>query len=307
MGVVTRFGVVVRPETTPEGVVAAVRDAAAGGLHDVWFWEDCFFAGGIATVASALARSDVERVGLGLMPVPLRNPALVAMEIAGLARIFPGRFAPGVGHGVLSWMDQVGARAESEIRLLDEYVPAVRRLLHGETVTTEGVDVRLDEVRLDHPPSVAPPLLVGARGPKTLAVAARHADGVILDAGTTPNSTRAALETIEQVRSEAGRAADPFEVVLFLPAAPAALAHNAESVAAEAAERGYGDRTDAVATGDLSGFVSIVERFVASGVTTIAFQPGPSTDPEPFVGAIAELFPSLERAASGPAVGPTTS
>src|ERR1039457_3428645 len=49
------------------------------------------------------------RIGLGLMPVPLRNPALAAMEVATLARMFPGRFVPAAGHGDLAWMDQVGA------------------------------------------------------------------------------------------------------------------------------------------------------------------------------------------------------
>ena len=48
------------------------------------------------------------RVGIGLLPVPLRNLALAAMEIATLARLFPDRFVPAIGHGVLDWMGQVG-------------------------------------------------------------------------------------------------------------------------------------------------------------------------------------------------------
>src|SRR5207248_9122498 len=147
------------------GIVAL---AEAGGLDDVWRWEDCFAEGGLASAAAALAWSGSLRIGLGLMPVPLRNPALAAMEIATLARLFPGRFVPAAGHGVLAWMDQVGARASSPMTLLREWVTAVRSLLRGQTVTARGQYVRLDGVALDWPPAAVPSLLVGARGPRTL-------------------------------------------------------------------------------------------------------------------------------------------
>ena len=47
-------------------------------------------------------------IGLGLIPVPLRNVAVLAMELATLQRMFPGRLRVGVGHGVQDWMGQVG-------------------------------------------------------------------------------------------------------------------------------------------------------------------------------------------------------
>ncbi|MGL5860204.1 MAG: LLM class flavin-dependent oxidoreductase, partial [Phycicoccus sp.] len=112
-------GVVLRPQVSVEHQPAHVSQAVAAGLEEVWLWEDCFLAGGIAASATALAASVTSqlRVGLGLMPVPLRNPALVAMEVAALARLHPGRFVPAFGHGVLDWMAQVGARAESPMTL----------------------------------------------------------------------------------------------------------------------------------------------------------------------------------------------
>ena len=74
-------------------------------------------------------------MGIGLLPVPLRNVALTAMELATLERAIPGRLIGGVGHGVQSWMGQVGARVESPVTLLREYSVALRRLLDGESVT----------------------------------------------------------------------------------------------------------------------------------------------------------------------------
>ena len=37
------------------------------------------------------AWTDRVRVGIGLAPVPLRNVALLAMEVAAIHRLFPGR------------------------------------------------------------------------------------------------------------------------------------------------------------------------------------------------------------------------
>ena len=85
-------------------------------------------------------------MGIGLLPVPLRNVAITAMEVATLDRMFPGRLSVGVGHGVQDWMAQVGARVGVAADAAAEYVDALRALLRGERVTTDGRYVRLDDV-----------------------------------------------------------------------------------------------------------------------------------------------------------------
>ena len=134
------------PTQPPEriGPVAAAADAA--GLEQLWVWEDCFAESGIATATAMLAVTSRVTVGIGLLPVPLRNVALTAMELATVSRLFPGRLVAGVGHGVLDWMGQAGARVESPMTLLREYTAALYALLHGETVTTRGRYVNLDAV-----------------------------------------------------------------------------------------------------------------------------------------------------------------
>ena len=154
---VPRVGIVFRPQLPPERLAGFVAAAEQAGLDDLWLWEDCFLEGGLTSAAAALAWSSSLRVGLGLMPAPLRNPALAAMEIATLARLFPGRFVPALGHGVLDWMAQVGARAASPMGLLREWTSAVRSLLHGDTVTVAGTYVKLNGVALDWPPARAVP------------------------------------------------------------------------------------------------------------------------------------------------------
>ncbi|MGI6877360.1 LLM class flavin-dependent oxidoreductase [Microbacterium sp. gxy059] len=198
-------GVTFRPQSPPEDlreIVRAVEDARAAEL---WLWEDCFLEGGLSTAAAALAWSEHLRVGLGLMPVPLRNPALAAMEIATLERIAPGRILPGFGHGVLDWMGQIGARVASPLTLLREHVTAVRALLAGERVTTEGRYVTLRDVALDWPPPAAPELLIGGARPKTLRLAGEIGDGVILDSTMSIDALPAARAAVDEGRAAAGR------------------------------------------------------------------------------------------------------
>ena len=78
------------PTQPPEqiGSVAAAADAA--GLAQLWVWEDCFSESGIATATAMLATTSRVTLGIGLLPVPLRNVALTAMELATLAGCSPG-------------------------------------------------------------------------------------------------------------------------------------------------------------------------------------------------------------------------
>ncbi len=208
------LGAVYRPQFGPEAFLDAVRAAERAGLSEVWLWEDCFLQGGLTSVAAGLARTDELTIGLGLMPVPLRNVALAAMEIAAVERMFPGRLRLAVGHGVQSWMGQVGGRAQSPLTLMREYVVALRALLRGEQVTTSGRYVNLDRVALDWPPLAAPPVLVGAVGPKSLALAGEIADGVLLDADLTPAAVREQIDVCLAARSAAG-VTEGFDVVVY--------------------------------------------------------------------------------------------
>ncbi len=184
------LGVLFRPEWPPEDLPGFARDVESDGFAELWLVEDCFLAGGLTMAATALAATDALRVGIGLLPVTLRNPALTAMEIAGLARVHPGRLTVAFGHGVEPWMLQIDARPPDRLAALEETVSAVYSLLAGDAVTTHGRHVNLDRVRLAHRPSPAPPLLIGTAGPRGLEIAGRCADGILLPEGAVPEAVR---------------------------------------------------------------------------------------------------------------------
>jgi alkanesulfonate monooxygenase SsuD/methylene tetrahydromethanopterin reductase-like flavin-dependent oxidoreductase (luciferase family) len=181
--------------TFPAGLVTEVaRRLDAGGIDQLWIIEDCFYTAGPSLAAAALSVTDRLTVGLGILPAVARTAPVTAMEIATLCGLGPGRVIGGIGHGVQSWMRQMGVATRSPLTTLHEVLSAVRRLLAGESVTVSGHEVVLDGVRLDQPPAVIPPILAGVRGPKSLAVAGRAADGVLLAEPTSPSYARWALE-----------------------------------------------------------------------------------------------------------------
>ena len=167
-GDVPKLGVCLVPTQPPERLRSIVQSAEAAGLDEFWVWEDCFKESAIASAAAALAWTSRITVGIGIMPTPLRNAALCAMELATLARMFPGRLIAGLGHGVQEWMGQTGARVASPLTLMEEYRRRVRRLLAGERISVDGRYVRLDDVALDWPPDPPPPLMLGGTGPKSV-------------------------------------------------------------------------------------------------------------------------------------------
>jgi alkanesulfonate monooxygenase SsuD/methylene tetrahydromethanopterin reductase-like flavin-dependent oxidoreductase (luciferase family) len=190
---------------------AAVAEYAgkveAAGIQQLWLIEDCFYTAGISLAATALAATERISVGIGILPAVARNPAITAMEIATLCNIAPGRLRPGIGHGVQAWMGQMGVRPASPLAALEETIGVVKRLLRGDEVSLDGTQLHLDSIKLDQPPAVVPLVLAGVQQERSLAVAGRVADGVILVEGAGPTYVRWALD-------KAGRP-DGFEVVTF--------------------------------------------------------------------------------------------
>jgi alkanesulfonate monooxygenase SsuD/methylene tetrahydromethanopterin reductase-like flavin-dependent oxidoreductase (luciferase family) len=232
---VTVLGFVFRPQFALDRLRAAAEAADRSPLAELWLWEDCFEHGGVATASAALAWTERLHVGVGVFPVPLRNPALVAMEIASLHAMFPGRVEIGLGHGVQEWMAQVGARAESPLTLLREYVTAVRALLAGDAVTSQGRYVQLRDVRLGWPPPGSVAVHVAAVGPKTVAAAGAIGDGLILSGATTPEELRTARAGFSAMRPPD---APPGRVTVYVEASgdAAAAADRARSFAAAGAD-----------------------------------------------------------------------
>ncbi|MFE7810678.1 LLM class flavin-dependent oxidoreductase [Streptomyces sp. NPDC057433] len=291
----TTLGAVFRPQLAPERLRAVARSAEDAGLDELWLWEDCFREGGISTAAAALAWTERVRIGVGLLPVPLRNVAVTAMEAATLHRMFPGRAVLGVGHGVQDWMGQVGARVESPVTLLREHLVALRALLRGERLTVDGRYVALDDVALDWPPEGEVEVLAGATGPRTLRLTGEVADGTVLTASTSPEGVRRARRLIDEGRAAAGREAAAHTVVVYLLTATGPGAE--ERLRAELIAEGVGSEPGLGVAGDAGAVAEAVQRLADAGADSVILQPtGDEPDPEGFVRFVAEEVARRMRA-----------
>lgn len=284
----SRIGTIFSPYPhPPEELRDAARAAEDAGVEELWLWEDCFRSSAWAAAAAALAVTDHLRIGVGIAPLPLRNVAASAMEVATIERMFPGRLLPGFGHGVQDWMRQVGAKAASPLTLMREQLPALRGLLAGETVSAEGRYVRLRDVTLDWPPASAPLVYAAAEGPKTLVLAGEVADGVVLDSRHTVAEIATAVETVQAARRAAGREGRADVVAYVLTAFGPGAGERATATL-----RDRPDAHDRVLAGSVSDVAEGVARFQAAGVDDVVLLPTDDADLGAFFSAVGQV--SLE-------------
>lgn len=193
----------------PAALVTEFAKRMDGRVAQLWVIEDCFYTTAPPLASAALAVTDDLTVGLGILPARARTAAITAMELATLCSLAPGRVIGGIGHGVQTWMAQMGVRPTSPLTALEEVLATVQALLRGETVGYQGRYVTADDIRLDAPPDPVPPILAGVRGPKSIDLAGRTCDGVLLADCAGPSFLPAA-------RAQAGNPPG-FQMHVFAP------------------------------------------------------------------------------------------
>jgi 5,10-methylenetetrahydromethanopterin reductase len=155
-----------------------VRVAEELGYERAWLYDSpALYPDVWATLALAAGRTD--RIGLGtavLVP-SLRHPMVNAAAIATLEALAPGRVAVALGAGFTGRY----VLGQKPMRWADvaNYVRVLRALLRGEETIWDGAPIRMlhpDGFGAARPVEV--PILIGADGPKGLAVAEQLADGV---------------------------------------------------------------------------------------------------------------------------------
>lgn len=146
----------------------------------LWIAEAYLFRDALAQAAIALARTSSARVAVGVANVYTRHPALLAMSAATLDEAFPGRFVLGVGAGQAAWMRQLGVASPTPMRDVERACELFAALRDDGRGTLELAGLRTAELKLTRGLRRPVPVVVGTNGPKTVAMAGRSADGVLL-------------------------------------------------------------------------------------------------------------------------------
>jgi 5,10-methylenetetrahydromethanopterin reductase len=179
------------------------------GFAALWFadsqmiWSDVF-----ATMALAAARTERIRIGTGVAVAGTRPATVLAASMATINRIAPGRVFCGVGSGNTAM--RIMGHKPVTIAELDEYLRVLRPLLRGEEVSFayRGKQARTKHLMpdagfVDFEHEI--PLHVSGFGPKSIALAGKHGDGLVLGGSLTP-------AVVGALKGLTGRTDDGFEV-----------------------------------------------------------------------------------------------
>ncbi len=159
---------------TPDHIAVAERL----GYRTAWCYDSPAVCPDVWMIL-ALAAERTRYIGLGpgvLIP-SLRSPVVTAAAIGTLAAQAPGRVQVGVGSGFTGRV----ALGQRPMRWSDvhRYVEVVRALLRGEITEWDGAAVELlHPDRCAAPRPIDPAIVIGADGPRGLAVAEAIGDGV---------------------------------------------------------------------------------------------------------------------------------
>lgn len=158
------------------------REMVDLGYTDLWSSESGGHDGFTPLAMAAAWLPDV-RLGIAIIPVYTRGPALLAMSVASLAEAAPGRFVMGIGTSsdviVERWN---GIPFEKPYARVRDTVNFLRKALAGEKVDETYETFSVKGYRLQMAPLVQPPpILVGALRQGMLTLAGRVGDGAILN------------------------------------------------------------------------------------------------------------------------------
>jgi 5,10-methylenetetrahydromethanopterin reductase len=202
------IGVSVGDMTPPEKLGEKARWLEGLGYSHIMVPEDYFYVPALVGATLALSATTSVPVGTSIVSGLVRSPAVLAMEIAGISRAFPGRFRPGIGLGLPAWLQQMGILPGKPVTALRESVTSVQRLLAGETVTLDGVHFDLDAIAITHPALEHVPITLGVMGPMLLELAGQIADGTLFGALAGVDFFRWAMAQVEKGLAASGRTAD---------------------------------------------------------------------------------------------------
>jgi len=157
-----------------------------------------------ATLALCAAQTERLRLGPRVITPLMRHPAVAAAAAATLEELAPGRTLLGIGTGD-SAVYNAGLRPAS-LAELGDYALAVRRLLAEGRADYHGARAGLTWGR------ARVPIFLAASGPKTLRLAGRIADGVVIRTGILPDIVRDSIARVREGAQEAGRDPEAIEM-----------------------------------------------------------------------------------------------
>ncbi|GAB4460473.1 MAG: hypothetical protein Kow00120_28140 [Anaerolineae bacterium] len=218
----TQFGLILpnydSPANTPAGLRAAAQAAEAAGFDSVWTTDHVLvpdveraapykrLTEALMTLGYLAGLTERVRLGTSVIVLPMRNPVLLAKQVAALDYLSGGRVTLGVGVG---WnateYGYLNADFKRRGRRADEYIQAMRALwqsgeyaeFHGETVSFSGAVFNPKPVQPG-----GPPIWIGGVSDAALRRAATFGDGWQPSGGIEPEGIADAVSRLRQMAGQ---------------------------------------------------------------------------------------------------------
>lgn len=180
------------------------REAVAAGASSLWMADHLGYRESILSCLGFAMGTTARVVPTAVSPY-LRHPMPTAMQMATLAEAAPGRVALAVGVGNPLFLGESGETIDKPIRVIREFVEALRALWSGEPVTQEAMRFRLAGARMMFKPPVEIPIYLSPMKDQMLRLAGKLADGLVLSAGLSAPYAAHSLAVAAAGAREAGR------------------------------------------------------------------------------------------------------
>jgi len=178
-----------------------------GALPDPLIW--------MAAMAAVTTRL---RFMTGVIILPLRNPLVLAKQVATLDHLSGGRIELGIGVGWLKEeFEALGVPFEKRGKRSDEYIAAMRRLWAGNAASFDGEFVKFHEVSSNPKPvRRTVPIVIGGHSEAAARRAGRLGDGFFPSVGTQVDVVPL-FDIVRKSAQAAGRDPKSIEILAGCP------------------------------------------------------------------------------------------
>jgi probable F420-dependent oxidoreductase len=193
--------------TYPYAATGRLPGDRSASLPDPLIWMAC-----MAAVTTRL------RFMTAVIILPLRNPLVLAKQVATLDHMSGGRIELGIGVG---WLEEefaaVGVPFEKRGKRADEQIAAMRALWAGDGASFAGEFVKFDKVSCNPKPvGGAVPIIIGGHSEAAAKRAGRLGDGFFPSVGAQVD-TFPLFDVARRAAAEAGRDPAGIEMIAGCP------------------------------------------------------------------------------------------
>jgi len=196
------LAVAARPNVRPEEELRMAVLADRLGYSELWVGEGWIWDSFVLATAIGMATEQIA-ITVGPLPVHVRDPATIARAAASTAALVRRPVGVALGTSSVRMVEGMHGRSRRRaVRALAESAQALRGFLRDGQADVDGEVVSAHyRVRLDPPGG---PLTVAAFGDRAIAVAAEHADRMVLDL-VSPQLAREYRAKLDALAKRAGR------------------------------------------------------------------------------------------------------